>query len=313
LQKKSIGESTLTLQQLRYAIKVAECGSISEAAAQLFISQPSLSFAVKELEREIKVVIFLRTNRGIIATAEGEEFLGYARQVVQQAELLEAKYISGTSLKQRFSVSAQHYTFIANAFVDLIKKFGGDEYEFTLRETTTYGIIEDVRNLRSEIGVLYLSPFNDQIIMKLLKENGLIFEELLAASPHVFISRTHPLSSRSRVTLDDLEDFPCLSFEQGAHNSFYFAEEILSTRSVKKSIKVTDRAAIINMLIGVNAYTISTGIFPSYLHGDDIVAIPLETDCIIRVGVITHKDYLPTHLGQIYLKALEDVATSVSR
>lgn len=303
----------MTLQQLLYVVKVADCGSISEAAARLFISQPSLSAAIKELEREINTTIFTRTNRGVAATPEGLEFLGYARQVLQQAELIEAKYIRQTSLKQRFSVSTQHYAFTANAFVDLIKRFGGEEYDFTLRETTTYGIIKDVKSLRSEMGVLYLSAFNEQVIMKLLKENDLLFKELFTVRPHVFISRAHPLAGRERVTLEDLDDFPCLSFEQGEHNSFYFAEEILSTRSVKKSIKVTDRAAVINLLIGVNGYNIATGVFPYYLHGDDIIAVPLDVDESIRLGVVTHKDYLPTSLGKIYLEALEKIAADLGR
>jgi Transcriptional regulator len=303
----------MTLQQLRYAVKIADCGSISEAAGQLFISQPSLSFAIKELEQAIKTTIFIRTNRGVTVTPEGAEFLGYARQVLQQADLLESRYIDNIGLKQRFSVSTQHYTFAANAFVELIKQFGGEEYEFALRETTTYGIIEDVKSQRSEMGILFLSSFNRQVITKLLKENQLSFKELFVCQPHIFISRSHPLASNRSVALEELDTYPCLSFDQGTHNSFYYAEEILSTRSVKKSIKVTDRAAIINMLIGVHAYTISTGIFPDYLHGSDIIAVPLEVDDRIHVGIVTHKDHIPSRLGEIYLSALETIAEAVGR
>lgn len=301
----------MTLQQLKYVIAVADKGSINEAAKSLFISQPSLSAAVKELEAETGLALFARTSRGILISPEGAEFLGYARQVVQQAELLEEKYLSGKPAKQRFSVSTQHYAFTANAFVDLIKEFGSEEYEFTLRETSTYTIIDDVRKLRSELGVLYLSSFNEQVIRKLLKESGLVFSELFAAKPHILISRDNPLAVQDSVTLEDLAYYPCLTIEQGEHNSFYFAEEILATLEHKKSIKVTDRAAIINMLIGVDAYTIATGVFPFYLHGDDIVARPLQVDERIRVGVITHKDMRPTKLGEIYLAALCRIAETV--
>jgi len=287
---------------------VANKGSISEAAKSLFISQSSLSAAIKELETEIRIIIFARTNRGIQISAEGAEFLGYARQVLQQAELLEEKYINGTPSKQRFSVSTQHYTFTANAFVDLIKAFGADEYEFTLRETKTFEIIDDIKNLRCELGVIHLSSFNEQIIRKYLKDSNLVFTELFAVKPHIFIYKKNPLAGRTSVTLDDLEDLPCLSYEQGDHNSFYFSEEILSTLPHRKSIKVSDRAAVVNLLIGVNAYTISTGVFPSYLHGDDIISIPLEVDEIIRVGVLTRKDYVPTRLGEVYLSALKRIA-----
>ena len=297
----------MTLQQLKYVLEVANKGSISEAAKDLFISQPSLSAAIKELEKEIGINIFIRTNRGIKVTNDGTEFLGYARQVLQQAELLEDKYINSTPSKQRFSVSTQHYTFTANAFVELVKEFGLGEYEFTLRETKTFNIIDDVRNLKSELGIIYLSSFNEQVIRKYLNENNLFFSELFTANPHVFISRENPLASQSSVSLDDLEGLPCLTFEQGDHNSFYFSEEILSTRSVKKSIKVSDRAAIVNFIIGLNGYTISSGIFPKYLHGKDIISIPLEVEEKIRIGVIVHKDITLSKLGEIYIEKLKNI------
>ena len=301
----------MTLQQLKYVVAIADKGSINEAAKYLFISQPSLSNAIKDLEKEIKITIFTRTNRGIQISSEGAEFLGYARQVLQQSELLEQKYLSGMPAKQRFSVSTHHYLFAANAFVDLIKEFGGEEYEFTFRETKTYEVIDDVINLRSEIGLIYLSDFNAPVIGKLLKESNLVFTELFTARPHVFLYKHHPLAQNKTITLEELEDYPCVSFEQGDQNSFYFSEEVLSTRSVKKSIKVSDRAAVVNMMIGVNAYTFSTGVFPEYLHGEDIVSIPLEADEKICVGTIIHKDTTLTHLGEIYLEALKRIAENL--
>lgn len=298
----------MTLQQLKYVLKVADKGSISEAAKSLFISQPSLSNAIKELEKEIKITIFTRCNRGIVISNEGAEFLGYARQVIQQSDMLEEKYLSSGAAKQRFCISSQHYTFTANAFVDLVKEFGGSEYEFTIRETKTYEIIEDVKNLRSELGVIYLSNYNETVILKLLKESNISFSELFTAKPHVFISKTHPLADKRIIQLEELEDYPCLSFEQGEYKSFYFSEEILSTRSVKKSIKVSDRAAIVNFMIGLNGYTISSGVFPKYLHGEQIIAVPLNVDEDIKVGVIKHRDVTMTKLGEIYLDALKKIA-----
>lgn len=297
----------MTLQQLKYVLKVADKGSINEAAKSLFISQPSLSNAIKELEKEIKITIFTRCNRGITISNEGAEFLGYARQVIQQSDMLEEKYLNAEPAKQRFCISTQHCTFTANAFVDLVKEFGGSEYEFTIRETKTYEIIEDVKTLRSELGVIYLSNYNEIVILKLLKESNISFSELFTSKPHVFLSKTHPLADNIMIQLEELDDYPCLSFEQGEYNSFYFSEEILSTRSVKKSIKVSDRAAIVNFMIGLNGYTISSGVFPKYLHGDDIVAVPLNADENIKVGVIMHKDVTMTKLGEIYLEALKKI------
>ncbi len=297
----------LTLQQLKYALEVASKGSMNEVARSLFISQPRLSNAIKELEKEIKITIFIRTNRGVTVTNEGAEFLGYARQVLQQFNMLEEKYLSEKPVKQHFSISTQHYTFAANAFVELVKEFGTSEYEFTLRETKTYEIIEDVKNLRSELGIIYLSNYNESVLLKLLKERDLTFSELFTAKPHVFISKRHPLADKESINLEELDEYACLSFEQGEYNSFYFSEEILSTRSVKKSIKVSDRAAIVNFMIGLDGYTISSGVFPKYLHGNDIIAVPLNVDELIRVGIIQHRDVTLSQLGEIYVDALKKV------
>lgn len=296
----------MTLQQLKYVIAVADSNSMSEAAKNLFISQPSLSNAIKELEKELAITIFTRSNKGIIITAEGNEFLGYARQVVEQMELLEEKYLGMKPKKQKFSVSTQHYSFAVNAFVDLIKQYGVDEYDFTLREIRTYEIIEDVKNLKSEIGILYLSKFNEKIIIKILKENDLQFEELFTALPHIFISSKNPLSRKKKVSLGELENYPYLAFEQGDYNSFYFSEEILSTLEHKKKITVSDRATLFNLLIGLNGFTISTGIIDVELNGSDIIAVPLDVNETIRVGFITHKNTTLNKLGKIYIEALKE-------
>ena len=297
----------MTLQQLKYVIEVADRGSITEAAKSLFIAQPSLSAAIHELEAETDTKIFKRSSRGVLITPEGAEFLGYARQVVQQAALIEDKYIARSSVRQRFSVSTQHYSFTSSAFVELVRAQGGEAYEFTLREGKTYDTINDVRTLRSEMGVLYLSSFNEAVIRKMLRESNLVFSELFSARPHIFVGRNNPLAGRESVTLADLEPLPCLTYEQGDQNAFYFSEEILSTLNHEKSIKVTDKGTIIDLMVGTDGYTISSGICPSYLRGEDIISIPLEVDEVIRIGVITHRDYRPTVLGEKYLEILHRV------
>ena len=297
----------MTLQQLKYVIEVADRGSITEAAKSLFIAQPSLSAAIHELETETDTKIFKRSSRGVLITPEGAEFLGYARQVVQQAALIEDKYIARSSVRQRFSVSTQHYSFTSSAFVELVRAQGGEAYEFTLREGKTYDTINDVRTLRSEMGVIYLSSFNEAVIRKMLREANLVFSELFSARPHIFVGRNNPLAGRESVTLADLEPLPCLTYEQGDQNAFYFSEEILSTLNHEKSIKVTDKGTIIDLMVGTDGYTISSGICPSYLRGDDIISIPLTVDEVIRIGVITHRDYRPTVLGEKYLEILHRV------
>lgn len=296
----------MTLQQLKYMITVAERGSITDAAKELFISQPSLSGAIKEVEKEVKITIFNRCRAGVALTTEGMEFIGYARQVVQQMELLEARYIDNQPEKRRFCVSTQHYTFAANAFVELVQRFGQERYEFILNETQTHQIIEDVRNRFSDLGLLYLSRANENVLKKVFEEHNLEFHELFLAKPHVFLWRGHPLADREKIRLEDLRPYPRLNFVQGAYESANFAEELFSNEIVDKNIKISDRAAIVNFMIGLDGYTISSGIFPRYLQGDSIVSIPLDEDEIMRIGYILNKDKGLSELGQIYIDALKE-------
>lgn len=294
----------MTLQQLKYVVTVAETGTITEAAGKLYISQPSLTNAIHELEREMQIVIFNRTNKGISLSKEGDIFLGYARQVLEQAEILEDKYKGEGSGKKQFCVSTQHYSFAVNAFVDLIKKYGQEEYDFSLRETQTYEIIEDVAKMRSEIGILFLNDFNEKVITKILKSNELEFHDLFVAKPHVFISRRHPLANRQIITNEELESYPYLSFEQGEHNSFYFSEKIFSASERKKNIRVRDRATLFNLLIGLNGYTVCSGVIDKKLNGKDIIAVPLADESDMRIGYITHRKGMLSRLGTTYLDAL---------
>lgn len=295
----------MTLQQLKYMITIAEKGSITEAAKELFISQPSLSGAVKEVENEAGITIFNRCRAGVALTTEGMEFLGYARQVVQQMELLESRYIDNQPEKQRFCISTQHYTFAANAFVELVQQFGQERYEFILNETQTYQIIMDVRNRFSDLGVLYLSKANENVLMKVFEEYNLNFYELFTATPHVFLRKGHPLADREKISLEDLKPYPRLNFVQGSYESSNFAEELFSNEIAEKSIRISDRAAIVNFMIGLDGYTISSGIFPRYLHGDSIISIPLDEDETMRIGYILNKDRELSRLGEIYVEALK--------
>lgn len=298
---------TMKLQQLKYVIEVVMCGSINEAARRLYISQPTLSKAIKELEKELGITIFTRTSTGISLSSDGAEFLGYARQVIEQTELLERRYFDTAPSQQLFAVSTQHYAFAVNAFVEMIKNYGEEKYQFTLRETRTYEIIEDVKQLRSEIGILYVSSFNEKVMMQLLKEQGLVFHELFKASPHIFVSSQNPLAKKASVTLEDLEEYPRLSFEQGEFNSFYYAEEIHSTIPSKKSIQVSDRATLFNLLIGLNGYTISTGILSEDLNGSNIISVPLEEKEVITVGWVVNRKTNLSKMAKVYLKELHKI------
>lgn len=298
----------MTLQQLRYIIIVSEKGSINEAAKYLYVSQPSLSNSIKELEEELGFPIFIRTNRGVTLSHKGMEFLGYARQVITQADLLEEKYIKKTKQIKSFCASSQHYPFVSHAFVELVKEYEEDDYNFTLSETTTYEVIENVKTLYSEIGILYLSKYNEAVIRKILSENNLIFEELVRAKPHVFLYKEHPLAKEELIDLEDLREYPKISFNQGMYNAFYYSEEVFSNLPVERSINVSDRAAVVNFMMGLNAYTFSSGIFPEYLHDQDIISIPVSADEEIIIGTIVHEDVTLSSIGEKFYEILKDYA-----
>ncbi len=294
----------MTLAQLRYAITIAKATSMNEAARMLFISQPSLSSAIKDLEEEIGIELFHRSNRGISVTTEGEEFLGYARQVVEQYELIEEKFVSKEQSKKKFSVSTQHYTFAVDAFVSLVKQFGMDEYEFAIHETKTYSVIENVKNFKSEIGILYINDFNEKVLTKLFHEYNLEFHELLKCRIYVYMWKGHPLANAAEISLEDLAEYPCLSFEQGEYNSFYFAEEVLSTYEYKRLIKADDRATLLNLMVGLNAYTLCSGIICEELNGSEYCAVKLASDEIMTIGYLKRKGANISRLGAKYLEEI---------
>ena len=275
----------MTLKQLQYAIKVAETGSITEAAKSLYIAQPSLTASIHELEKEYHINIFTRSNKGIELTAEGDEFLGYARQVIEQTNLIEERYNGKAPGKQRFCVSSQHYSFVVEAFVELLREHIGDKYEFHMRETQTYEIIDDVAHLRSEIGVLYLNRFNETVIRKVVKDNGLTFHTLFVVKPHVFIGKNSPLAEKEILNLDDLKPYPRLSYEQGSHNAFYLT--------------------LFNLLVGLNGYTICSGVINEELNGSNIIARPLDVDDYMEIGYILPSNMRPSPLTSSYIKILK--------
>lgn len=297
----------MTLQQIFYAMTIAETHSMNKAAEKLFISQPSLTSAVKELEKESGITIFLRTSKGVTLTSEGTEFLTYARQVYQQYELLKERYIDGGNIKRRFGVSTQHYSFAVKAFVETVKQSDPNKYEFAIRETKTYNVIRDVGELQSEIGILYMSDFNEKVITKFLKENDLEFHHLIDCKAYVYLWKNHPLASKSSITLEELEGYPCLSFEQGDKGSIYFAEEILSENVYSRTIKACDRATILNLMVGLNGYTLCSGIICEELNGDDYIAVPFEEgkNSVMRIGYIVKTRSSLSSIGKLYVEEVK--------
>lgn len=308
----------MTLQQIYYALTIAEAGSMSKASEMLFISQPTLTSSIRELEKEIGTSIFLRTGRGVVQTSEGADFLIYARQVYQQYELLHQKYGEKGNAKRKFGISTQHYSFAVKAFVETVKQFGTLQFEFAIRETKTLEVINDVGNLKSEVGILYLSSYNNKIINKMLKENGLEFHKLIDCNAYVYLYKEHPLANEEAIGMEQLKDYPCLSFEQGDKSSFYLAEEILSDNEYERTIKVNDRATMLNLMKGLNGYTLCSGIICEDLNGDDYVAVPFREDetnqnSIMEIGYIIKKSGLLSQIAKVYINELESYLEGLNK
>ena len=300
----------MTIQQLKYVIAISEAGSYNKAAEVLYISEPSLTNAVQDLEREIGVTVFNRSGRGVSLTNDGMEFIQYARQVTGQYDRLLEKYGKGGTLKKKFGISTQHYSFAVKSFVEMVKHFNTEEYEFAIRETRTREVIDDVATGKSEIGILYLSDFNRKAIMKFLRTNSLEFHHLIDCNPYVYLWKEHPLARKSTIRFSDLADYPCLSFEQGAAGSFYFAEEILSTSEYPRTIKANDRATVLNLMVGLNGYTLCSGIICEELNGSDYIAIPFVPDddaagSRMEIGYIVRKNMILSRMGELYIDELD--------
>ena len=295
----------MTLTQLQYAVSIAKTKSMNQAANELFVSQPALSGAMKELEDELGTQLFIRNNRGIVITTEGEEFLSYARQMVELGNLVEERFVNKSITRKKFSVSMQHYTFAVEAFIELAKKFSIGEYELAVHETKTHEVIENVKNYRSEIGVLYINSFNEKAIRKILEEAELEFIPLFDCGICVYLSSSHPLADRKKITMEELAEYPCLSFEQGDRNSFYFAEEVLSTLEYKQIIKADDRATMLNLMTGLNGYTLCSGIICENLNGSFHVSVPLDTEDTMTIGYIKRKNIPLSLLGREYIEILK--------
>ena len=307
----------MTIQQLNYVITISEKGSLHQAAEVLYVTQPSLTSAVRELEKELGITLFNRGGKGVTLTNDGAEFIQYARQVVTQYDRLLEKYGKGGNLRKKFGISCQHYSFAVKSFVEMVKQFDTDEYEFAIRESKTRDVIEDVTTGKSEVGILYLSDFNRKAIGKFLKSSQLEFHPLIKCEPYVYLWKGHPLANKKSIRLEELRDYPCLSFEQGPSGAFYFAEEILSTYDYIRTIKATDRATMLNLMVGLNGYTLCSGIICEELNGSDYVAVAFEDEeeevaaGRMEIGYIVKENMILIQMAEKYIAELQRYLSSI--
>ncbi len=294
----------MTILQLKYVIAIDEECSMRKAADRLYVSQPGLSSAVRDLEKEIGIQIFERVHNGVVTTAAGASFIAYARNAVEQFEKVEDKYLNGNSEKATFAVSMQHYTVAVNAFIDTVREYDLPEYQFSIRETQTSEVIEDVKTLKSEVGVIALSDFNKNTFKKIFADASLEFHELFSRDTYVYMSKDHPLASSKELSLDDMSEYPCMVFDQGENTSFYYREEALATYDYKKVISTNERATSIELMHGLNGYAVGAAMLSDSQSGSDIVAVKLKEEDPLTFGYITRKGAELSDMAKSFVERL---------
>lgn len=305
----------MTLQQMNYLLTIAESGSMNKAAEKLFIAQPTLTGVVRDVESEIGISVFHRTPKGVIPTAEGEDFLVRIRKVYQQYEEVLKTYEKGGKIRRKFAVSMQHYSFAVKAFIEMAKHYDSSQFDLVLRETKTADVIKDVSSLKSEIGIIFICEINQKMIGKILRDNDLEFTPLIKCPAKVYLSKEHPLASEKELTFEQLEPYPCMSFEQGSEAEIYYAEEMHIEHAYQKTVKATDRATIMNLMAGLNGYTLCSSIFSDDLSGGQFIMIPYKTENnsenTMTIGCITKKNWELSSMGQQFLDEIHNELRSV--
>ena len=297
----------MTLNQMTYFKTLAETGHMGQAAEKLFLSQPSLSAAIKELETELDITIFERTGRGIRLSADGAAFIRGAVALLEQADDLKARFSAQPPEAPRsFSLSAQHYSFVADAFVEIMRGMSENRYSLTLREGRTLEIIDDVCERKSELGVLFLSASNRRPLTRLFASRGLDFRAIKQVEPHVFIRPEHPLSGHQRLSPRHLQDYPYICYEQGEVSPVFFSEELMVERCRPRVVHVSDRATMENVIAQTDAYTIGTGYIIPTFTGVGMSSIPLDTDEQMEIGILTLREAGLSPLASDFVKVLTD-------
>ncbi len=296
----------MTLQQLNYLIAIAEFGSITEAAEHLYISQPTLSESIRNLEREMGISAFVRTKKGVVLTREGEELLSFARSTVEQADLMKQRFSRNETDKARFAVSTQHYDFSVRAFIQVVNNHDTSGFDYIFRDTETSEIIDDVASGRSELGVLYLASHNRDVLSKILQKKELVFREIATVSPHVLLSTDSPLADKDLIQVDDLLNYPYIVVEQREKNAFFFSEQYLPMLDFCKTVLVNDRATLQALISGMNGFTVSVDGNQEY-GKNGIISKPLDYDCSIHVGIIQREKTNLSDYALEFRAALEDI------
>ncbi|MGM0169627.1 hypothetical protein IGI39_003943 [Enterococcus sp. AZ135] len=292
----------MNLQQYRYVQTIAKIGSFSQAAKELFVTQPSLSSSIKELENELDVQLFHRSKSGTCLTEAGSDFLIYAKRILTQVEEMEKHFLLGT--KKSFTVSSQHYDFLYEPFMKVTEKFQGVCQNFYLNETTTKRILESIRDFESELGIIYLNPQSKRMLERYFSQESLNFEVLGNFSTHIYLGAHHPLAARENISKEELSVYPQVRFIQEDHGASYLDEDPIGISKEQANYYTNDRGTLMNLLAGTDAYASGLGIIKG-LTKDRIVLRPLKDADIHSLVVITNRMRKQTQLAEYFIQELK--------
>lgn len=304
------GVGSMTIQQCKYVLKIAETGSFNEASKQLFIAQSTLSLSVKSLEKELDIKIFERLRNGVFLTKDGVEFVKYAESIVEQTEFVSKRYKTEKAC-QTLDIVTQHYDFIADIFAKMINKINDNEYRFSLREIKTHDVIHEIETGYSDIGIIAIKDNDFETMKRYLSGKDIVFTSVLKALPHVFLRKEHPLANHKKLNVSELKDFPYVAYEQGKHNISFFTEEMDDKPQNKKHIAISDRATLMNVLMITDSYTIGTGIMPSALNKGEILSIPLESEEFYIIGYIQNENKKISVMAQKFIELLIETTKKI--
>ena len=264
----------MNIQQLRYVVAIANSGTFREAAEKMYVSQPSLSISVRDLEKELGFKIFRRTSSGTFLTRRGMEFYEKAQDVVKGFDIFQNQYASPEEEKKEFSISSQHYDFLPPLMTEFSIRYPENK-NFRIFESTTVQILDEVAQGHSELGIIYLNRQNTKGIMQRVDKLGLEVVDLIPFHTHIYLRKGHPLAKKKKLVMEDLAQLPTVRFTQEKDEYLYYSENFVDTSSSSQMFNVTDRATLNGILERTDAYATGSGFLDSQ-SVNGITVIPLE-------------------------------------
>ena len=294
----------MNIQQLRYVVAIANSGTFREAAEKMYVSQPSLSISVRDLEKELGFKIFRRTSSGTFLTRRGMEFYEKAQELVKGFDIFQNQYANPEEEKDEFSIASQHYDFLPPTITTFSQRYP-DYKNFRIFESTTVQILDEVAQGHSEIGIIYLNNQNQKGVMQRIEKLGLEVIELIPFQTHIYLREDHPLAKKKELIMDDLVDLPTVRFTQEKDEYLYYSENFVDTSASSQMFNVTDRATLNGILERTNAYATGSGFLDSdSVNG--ITVIPLNDNLNNRMVYVKREEVDLSQAGTLFVEVMQE-------